>query len=369
MGRRKLFITGQILCLVCLVAVVVGCPGPVPTGEGLILQHTPFHPGNNQDVTFRINVNESKGVKEIHLYVYEYESYVDNGGASFEKRAGGKWGWVKTWNFLPPETNVDKSHTLQGFPANSYITYKALVITTDNASKEGEVSFAAGDWPWSNYAIPIYGHGSPENRIDICFVPDEDYNQDWSRFIEDMEMLVYDGYFLNEMFRNYHVNWRFYYTRNKGDAENYPSAPVLLFEESFMTNINVFAILHNADFRDARWGNVFTTEPVNIGTALHETGHAVFYLADEYCCDGGYWELEEPSNLYDTPTECQLHNRSQNWPENDCTEVTALGGRWYRPEPDGLRCIMRDDGNSEMRQFARTCRLRIIQYYGELASQ
>ncbi len=245
-----------------------------------------------------------------------------------------------------------------------------MVITTDNVSKEGEVSFAAGDWPWSNYAIPIYGHGKPENRIDICFVPDEDYNQDWSSFIADMEELVYDGFFLNEMFKDYHVNWRFYYTRNEGNAEDYPSEPDLPFKESIVTDINVFAILHSTDFRDARWGDVFTTEPDNIGTALHETGHAVFDLADEYSGDGGYWELTEYSNLYETSQGCQLHNQNQNWSENDyCTEVTASYRKWYRPEPDVLRCIMRDVGINEMRQFARTCQLRIFWYYQELASQ
>ena len=35
---------------------------------------------------------------------------------------------------------------------------------------------------------------------------------------------------------------------------------------------------------------MFSTEPTSLGTVLHETGHSPFGLADEYCCDGGYFE-------------------------------------------------------------------------------
>jgi hypothetical protein len=366
---RKIFITGQILWLLCAVALVVGCQPATPTGAGITLRHTPLHPENNQSITLKIDVNEAEGVKEVRLDVYEYEAYIDNGQASFIKREGGKWGLVETWSYSSPETIISESYTLPGFPANSYITYKATVITVNDVNKEGEVSFAAGDWPWSEYAIPVYGSGDPKNRIDICFVPDEDYNQDWEDYMADMEELLYDGFSLNDMYRNYHVNWRFYYTRNEGNAEDYPAEPQLLFDTSYMTDIDVFVILHTVNFRDARWSIAFSTEAVHIGTALHETGHAVFYLADEYCCDGGYWELEEYPNIYDTLEECQAHNRDHNWPESDCTEIDSYRGKWYRPEPDELNCIMRDDGGSSMRQYGRTCQLRIMWYYEELASR
>jgi len=369
MGMKGFLIAGLIFCLVCLVTIGVGCACPILTGPRLTLRHTPFHPGNNQNVTFQIHATDGEGVKEIRLYVYEYELYLNNGVASANIRAGGTWGLVKTWNISPSSTNVDVSHTLSGFPANSLITYKAVVIDTDGTSKDGEIGFAAGDWPWPHLAIPLYGHGAPASRIDICFVPDEDYNQNWATFLADMEDLLYNGYFLNEMVNNYRGNWYFYYTRNEGDANESPRRLVLPPQASSMTNIDVFAILHNTVFRDARSGNKFTTEPVNIGTAVHETGHAVFNLADEYCCDGGYWELTTHANLYDTQTECQDHNRSHGWPENDCTEFTATNGnKWYRPEPSSLGCIMRDDGDSIMRQFARTCQLRIVWYYMQLAS-
>ena len=368
MGMKSvLILTGLLFCLLCLATLEVGCNSTIPTYPRLTLQHTPLHPENNQNVTFQINASYSKGLKEVHLYVYEYELYVDNGMASFTRRTGGTWGLVKTWNFSPALTNVDVSHTLSGFPANSSVTYEALVVGTDNRNKEGEIFFAAGDWPWPHLAIPLYGHGEPLDRVDICFVPDEDYNQNWTGFLADIEDLVYNGYFLNDMVKDYRDNWYFYYTRNEGDANETPRRLDLPSQTSSMTNIDVFAILHNTYFRDARLGNTFSTEPVNIGTAVHETGHAVFNLADEYCCDGGYWELSEFSNLYDTLTECQTHNRQRNWPENDCTEFTATdGNKWYRPEPISLRCIMRDDGDSTMRQFARTCGRRIIWYYMEL---
>jgi hypothetical protein len=50
---------------------------------------------------------------------------------------------------------------------------------------------------------------------------------------------------------------------------------------------------------------VFSTEPTSLGTVLHETGHSPFGLADESCCDGGYWEQSVHPNLHNTLAGCQ----------------------------------------------------------------
>ncbi len=49
--------------------------------------------------------------------------------------------------------------------------------------------------------------------------------------------------------------------------------------------------MHENEFRDHTIGTLFSTEQQNRGTMLHEAGHALFGLADEYR-GGGHWEAQ-----------------------------------------------------------------------------
>jgi hypothetical protein len=65
------------------------------------------------------------------------------------------------------------------------------------------------------------------------------------------------------------------------------------------------AVLANA--RDAAGGGLFTVNArrADGGNVMrHEMGHAVFGLADEYCCDGGYGVANPFPNVYDTIGAC-----------------------------------------------------------------
>ena len=58
------------------------------------------------------------------------------------------------------------------------------------------------------------------------------------------------------------------------------------------------ALSASAILRDCATGGIFSTEPGSTDTVRHETGHSPFGLADEYCCDGGYFQTGTNPNMY-----------------------------------------------------------------------
>jgi hypothetical protein len=91
------------------------------------------------------------------------------------------------------------------------------------------------------------------------------------------------------------------------------------------------AILHTDTLRDcANLGlRLFSSEPGSLATVLHETGHSPFGLADEYCCDGGYFETGPNPNMWETLEDCQADALALGRTAADCRTVIDA-----RPEPD-----------------------------------
>lgn len=334
-------------------------------------QHRPFHPNNNQSITFRVEGTDSDGVKSARLFIYEYELYVaSNGMKSARPRAGGTWGLVHTWNVTPTPGDFELSHTLPGFPAASYIMYRFEVTNDKNRTRVREARFDAGTSPWPRNTIVLWSSSprSPAKTIDICFVPDVDYSRQWRTYLTDLEGLIYDGYHTNNMISGHKEKYAFYYTRAEGESAGFPDWKLdLPSEASNMSHIDVFGIVHQTDFRDVRVGNRFSTEAASVGTAVHETGHAVFNLADEYCCDGGYSSVTPFGNLYTSQANCEAANAAIGQPITNCRSYTAGNGTvWWAAEPTSPACLMRVSGGATMGQFRTMCQRRINWFYQEL---
>ena len=113
----------------------------------------------------------------------------------------------------------------------------------------------------------------------------------------------------------------------------------------------VGAIIHTDFFRDCSTGALFTTENVSNRTIIHELGHSAFGLADEYCCDGGYWQAAAYSppaqcgpNLYSSQANCQADLTGlPGKTAADCSLI-GTGASWWRSDdnPD----IMRNGGST-----------------------
>ncbi|GIF52106.1 hypothetical protein Afe04nite_66450 [Asanoa ferruginea] len=95
---------------------------------------------------------------------------------------------------------------------------------------------------------------------------------------------------------------------------------------------NVRAILHPATpapgdlntLRECAVGGVMSAESGETGVFIHETGHAGFGLADEYCCDGGYFQTPEVPNVYKSRDACLNDVGSLSGVAGDCRGMDSV---------------------------------------------
>jgi hypothetical protein len=363
MTRKTIHTRVTCLGLLVMLFMLVSCSTPQ-----LQTRYNPLHPNNNQAVNFRAIASDSDGIASAELFVYEYELYVGaNGFQSARQRAGGTWGSVHTWNFHGHPTAIDETHNFAaGFPASSYVTYIVRVRDTLGSQASESWTFAAGNWPFGNSPIPLWGNGAPANRIDIAFVADRGDYANAHDMMTDLDRLIFDGYHSNNGIKLGKKYWQFYYSPERGSISDFDTPPrVMDVPASIATSgiIDSAAVIHTTVKRDWASGGNFGTEPGNRGTAVHESGHAIFGLSDEYAGGGHSTSTNPHHNNYNSRAAAETYNSANSWPT---TDVQNIEGSWWRPEPNTLNCIMLDDGDAAMPDFTRTCLNRVLWYYRQL---
>lgn len=386
--------------------------------------HSPLHPDQRKPLSFKMKASDDWGIIKVQLYIYEYELYLDEDQLpSKRKRTGGEWGLVKTWDFPENDQEVvlEYKHN-KGFKDGSNVEYIFKVINTNNEESERLALFDAGRSPWPNDKITLYATTREplKSTINVCFFPDTDYGRNWSLFKSDMEKLIYEGYHENNKIKEKKQHWNFYYTQQEAsglsiisDPFNQSNYPPFL-KESLITGIDAFGLLHKNRYSDGAYllgnfsflsYNMFTSESYNLGTAVHETAHAIFNLSDEYdecvcfespdgganvfttlqACqafnlrhnfptsecsvigsrDGKTWYMSEKMAQFNTLAECESFNRKNGYDIKSCELLIDVDARqWYR-SLDGL-CIMQDDGDDQIRDFKRTCGALVDEFYEKL---
>jgi hypothetical protein len=334
-------------------------------------RHSPLHPQNNANVNFSIEATDNSGIKKVELFVFEYEMYLSNDTQSAQQRPGGVWGLVQTWNYAANIMSIAETHTVVGgFPANTYVTYIFKTTNHNNKVKTETWNFAAGDWPYTT-PVPLLGNGDPVERIDICFVADNDSYTNARDMLPELEGLIFDGYFSNSAIGGYWKRyWSFYYVEELGHITDYNAGPPYEMDiPESVSNSNVIdhaAVIHTLTKRDWAWAGNFGTEPINIGTAVHESAHAAFNLKDEYSGGGHSVSLDPYHNNYGSEASCDNYTTNQGWGDQICERIQ---NGWWRPEPASDQCIMLNDGDDIMPSFGRSCLKRVYWFYGELEAQ
>lgn len=348
--------------LAILGLLVCACSYPNVTSR-----YEPLHPGNNVNVTFQVDANDSDGIADVRLYIYEYELSIQGGMQTATQRPGGTWGLQQAWGYAPAPTNVTETFSHPGFPADSFVRYLFTVKDTENRTRSEEWWFAAGDWPFGNSPVPILGNGAPAERIDVCFVADRTDYANGAAMLPDLEGLVFDGYHINNAIRGTRRKyWQFYYSPDTGFISDFDTPPLMMTIPASVSGsaiIDHAAVIHTTVKRDWASGGNFGTEPANIGTAVHESAHAAFGLSDEYAGGGHSTSSNPHHNNYSSEADAQDYNTDNGWP---ATDVENIEGTWWRPEPSGLACIMLDDGDAAMPDFERTCLARATWFYSQL---
>jgi hypothetical protein len=228
------------------------------------------------------------------------------------------------------------------------------------------------------HVTPLRIIGATEDKIDVVFIPDTDYGGDMSRFVRDIQDTIINGYYQNDAIEQNRTMFNFYYLDHEADVTGYPAAgftPPLGSCEDFQ-DATSFAdsipIVHTIAFRD--WSDtrcerrVFCSEPTSYRTFVHESGHSVFGLKDEYCCDSHYQQQDTLPNIWSSRNNCEDDATAMGWDLGDCSNFCEAGsvncgsGFWDIDSPD---CIMAGSlgcgTGTTMCQFDEAC-LRRVNY-------
>ena len=194
--------------------------------------------------------------------------------------------------------------------------------------------------------------GSQDSRIDIVFVPDTSYGDltvstNRQNFLDDVANEIDEGFWQNNAYVSNLGLFNFWYMWTPGTI-SLPTTgicPIItwpsLTDASFAEMV---ILLHrNTAIRDCG-GGARASSLAGSGNewgVVHEAGHAIFGLPDEYCCDGGYWNISPV--LYNSQSSCTSDAANAGW--RNCQSFTGIGGRgtWWRSE-DTINDLMSAGG-------------------------
>ena len=203
----------------------------------------------------------------------------------------------------------------------------SLSATATPAVTEGTTVFSAINW------------GDSDDAIDVVFIPDEGYGSmsnvsNRQAFLDDVADMIDTGFWKNNaMFLNLGL-FNFWFMTSSGEvlpptgSSICPSVTWPDLTDAAFAEVKV--LLHTNALRDCAFsGGRVTSEPTSYRTVVHETSHAAFGLPDEYCCDGGYSEVQPI--LYTSSADCNGDPVNAAW--RSCSSFTADSGTvWWRSE-------------------------------------
>ncbi len=214
---------------------------------------------------------------------------------------GGKT-WVKAQGGSSWSAEIDYS---QPGP----ITLKARVTDCAGNKMESEQEVIYG----SACKALVY-HGPHDKKYDLVLVTSK-YGGDLKKFSTDAENAL-ETVFSTAPFNSPELYSKFNVYFYNADAkceiagdkapENRAwkcEVPKEYYESCPFADLAVVFV--NSNFRAGKSGNPVVASAGEREIMLHELGHSVFGLADEYCCDGGYWESGTKPNIYQTRDKCE----------------------------------------------------------------
>jgi hypothetical protein len=247
---------------------------------------------------------------------------------------------------IPYPSPAQCTVTVPGYPDESHVGYRATATTGSGAERsEGVIYFAAGTYPWPDDPIPVYVRGDPAEKIDLVFIPDQDDGGNRAEFATWVTALLRDSFLSREPFaqqvRLHREVWNFYLTYTPGDStevfgcRNLPPANW----STLRLTVNSGFIVHKDPMRDCSGigeDTLFGAEPIDaadprsLTVPIHETGHSVFGLADEYQGGGLFTSTWPEHNAFKDRNACYANADAHNWPRGDCVKIGNT--KWYRSD-------------------------------------
>jgi hypothetical protein len=308
----------------------VDAPASAP-GLRIKCMHTPVWPQPGQPVT--INATALDGALAPTVIADRLEIWVGSGPVKTVSGAGST-----AYTFTPPAGAKDFSYGCRLTRGGTTIFSGWHRVTVGDPSPNAS---------FPKPAIPILYTGPRSSRIDIVFIADRDTyaNGGDPNFLADVAQVINTSYYgLNEFLAAQDKFNFWLLPDNLGRADDAADGscdhdlPVLW--DDVYAFADAGAILHRKNQRDcALRGDRIFSGVVNTAVRsdafqviTHETGHQPFGLADEYCCDGGYFQQDVAPNVYEELDGCAADAPALGRTGSACREWERPTDWW--PDPD-----------------------------------
>ncbi|MBI4321997.1 MAG: carboxypeptidase regulatory-like domain-containing protein [Chloroflexi bacterium] len=254
------------------------------------------------------------------------------------------------------QVNIPKPPPSPNAPAGQ-VVYTVRVV---GQASRGSCDNSDPDWPTLDKyevmkevpinvlprCIPLEGRtqGDASRRLDVVFVPDTDYGSAQS---VDSWLPTLRGHINAQIDQRLGGKspvtdnldkFNFYYTRDQGNASEGSTGP----RSSLPTDLekdcafaDAFVVFHNEEINDSssvgRRPNIYSAEGPIGRSFIHESGHGLFGLADEYSgSTTTYFQPNPHANIWATRDGCRADAANAGWNPDDCSKFTDFQGDWWK---------------------------------------
>jgi hypothetical protein len=335
-------------------------PALAAPAPGILASHEPMYPGNSEAVTLR-------AVSSASRIILQYEPFSVQPDGTINSTPTGPT--VKSAECVSPAPGTPftcDGPVVAGFPPASFIRFEATAVSASGATSTDSYFFAAGDYPRPDDAIPIrFRTVKTAAALDVVLIPTPDLPAADLR--RSLNRVVRDIYLKYDKIREGRGAYNFYYSQRPGryshNNQNDCSAFTNPSNMSALQTLDAIVFLHKAEMQDLRCGNLIASEVSNEKSLIHETGHVLFDLRDEYCCGSSYQEDACMPNLWETESGCRAAAPGLGFQASDCTKLSEAGETldFWRIDPaqPTAACIMGAGMRQANSNFGAACVRRI----------
>lgn len=298
------------------------CSSPDPPQANLKSQtvaiHNPIYPKYNTPVNFSLFLVNDVLPKEIKLSIRLRMLQTDLTWSNETEVYSQTW--ITPVNFPLTKNMAD------GFSGNSLVTYKYEVKCNDAAASvyTHQVTFAVNPYYFSiagaqeDYEpAPVYATAEVSRACNVVFIPDNDLTDVVTRpgtvwqdyFYNTVRDYIKNGIFNDPSTRKNRQGFNFFINPLSGRSG--PEISVPFIQPVNYQKLDFVAgkcFVHNDEFTEYSIPSpvmkCYTSRIYNKGSFMHESGHVLFFLADEYEFGKHWYDGAKPNN-WRTVTEAQ----------------------------------------------------------------
>lgn len=209
--------------------------------------------------------------------------------------------------------------------------FDACAFDPCHVSDLNATAITGPDYQFPEPVIPVLVQEDPNDAIDLVFHQADDYGSAsslLSAFIDDVEDKLHDVYLQRPLIAENFGLMNFYVYDRIGDETGCGTPDSQIATDAPFRDAD--AVLHLLDFQDCAIGTRFSAEGFPTKAFLHESGHAIFGLGDEYDGPTAYFESAVEPNTWANESDCRAEQIAKGRSPGACTQFTARSGGWWK---------------------------------------